>query len=98
MPAITIRAQFSETGTVDQLFQLSRDLFPGEHMIQADETCYVLELDHDRSAYLMDMLAMVPDLRGFEPFRGWQQHQADQMQLPIGMRPLSDAKFRELIT
>lgn len=98
MPSITIRAQFAETETVDQLFQLSRDLFPGEQMIHADQTGYVLELDDERSKYLLDMLAMVPDLRGFEPFKGWRQHQEDQIPLRFGSAvQLSDEAFEAMV-
>lgn len=96
MPSITIRAQFSETETVDKLFQICRDLFPGEHLIQADQTHYYLELDLERSDYLMDQLGMLPDVMGFEPFNGWREHQRDQQTLQFG-RQLSDEQFDAMV-
>lgn len=84
MPSITIRVNFQETTDVGELYQLERDFFPGEHLIEADQTSYVLELDAERSQFLLEQIRLIPEFRGFEPFAAWREHQRDQMPLSFG--------------
>ena len=98
MPSITIRVNFSETADVDKLFQMQRELFPGDQMIHADQVGYVLELDLERSSYFMGLLDMVPDLRGFEPFQEWQESQRAQIPLRFPFPgQLPDDQFDALV-
>lgn len=83
MPAVNIHVAKEEIEDLDILFELSRSLFPGQEIIELTVSGYHADLDGHRSKYILDMLRIATDCRGFEPFVDWQARHRDQLPLDL---------------
>lgn len=81
MSTITITAKLEEVEKIGDLFQINRDYFPNDQLVEHDGDTYTFEVVGPRADYLVEMLKIAPDMRGFEAFEAWIKDNGSQYPL-----------------
>ena len=83
MPAVNLHVEQERVATLDRLFEIARELFPGQTVIHFSGQGFHVELDDEMAEYLLDCVRLSTECRGFEPFSDWQNQQRKQLMLDL---------------